>query len=158
MIKGAIADTEKIQLVVQNISGEKVDGLMVYAGQVYDDDDSPPLFQINIGDAIIGNTTNTAGLSNDYVINFIDGYKTPMAAGSVKTVIIPWPISGFAGGEFGAGGCDFFAESLGKGFDAEITVYYRDQLGLVKEETATCTGTIEEAEIIDFPPEAWDCP
>lgn len=159
LIKGAKADTEKVQLVVQNATGGSVDGLKVYGGIVYGTANSPPLFQININDATVGNAVNSAGLSNDYVIDYMEGYKNPLGNGAEKTVIIPWPVRGFgfSGSEFGEDGCLFFTESLGKKFNTTITVYYRDKFGVVRQETTQCTGTIQSTSEIDFPPSTWGC-
>lgn len=157
LVKDAKADAEKIQLVVKNATGSVVDGFKVYGDEVYPAEQSPPLFQINAGDATVGGTTNTA-LSNDYVITFVEDYGRPLAAGAEKKVIIPWPIHGFAGPEFGEDGCRFFAESAGKNFDVIITVYYRSRFGaLPKEDTARCTGVIEVATETFFPPSVWGC-
>jgi len=156
-VKDAKADTEKIQLAVQNATGNTIDGFKVYENEVYSTDNSPPLFQINVRDAIVGSTTNTA-LSNDYVITFVENYKSPLPASGEKKVIIPWPIQGFAGSEFGDDGCQFFTESFGKSFDVTITVYYRGRFGaLPRKETAKCTGIIQAPSETFFPPELWGC-
>jgi ABC-type phosphate transport system permease subunit len=44
LVKNAYADTEKIQLHVQNITGDRINGLAVYADIIYPESDSPPLF------------------------------------------------------------------------------------------------------------------
>ncbi|MFH1696411.1 MAG: hypothetical protein ABH854_00700, partial [Candidatus Diapherotrites archaeon] len=112
-----------------------------------------------IGGVKVGSTVNTM-LSNDYVVaegGIIEGYKTAMGATDKKKVIIPWPVAGFGGDEFGAGGCDFFTNSLGKSFSATITVYYREKDNFLKKEEATCSGKIDEASEQYFPPQSWGC-
>ena len=157
LVKDAKVDSEKIQLAIQNSTGSMVDGFQVYESEVYPTDYSPPLFQINVGDATVGSTTNTA-LSNDYVITFVENYDSPLPAKGEKKVIIPWPIHGFAGQEFGANGCQFFAEAVGKSFDVTITVYHRSRFGnLPRKETAKCTGIIQAPSETFFPLEVWGC-
>lgn len=159
LIKGAFADTEKLVLVVQNSTNGRIDGLEAYSETLYNSTNSPPLFQIEIGDATVDGVENALGNSDLLIAEggIVAGYKRPLEKSLEKRVIIPWNVTGFTGPEFGADGCQFFTESLGKKFEAEITVYYRDRIGLKREETARCRGTIQPATETLLPPESWGC-
>ncbi|MBN1940674.1 MAG: hypothetical protein JW772_00670 [Candidatus Diapherotrites archaeon] len=168
-VKAIKADNEKITLLVNNAAGTSLTGfevLTVNEEKIYEEASSPPFFIIELGDATVGNTTNNSGVSFDWVSQSqVPNYSAgPLNSGVDREVVIPWPIHGFAGAEFGEdpqgdapGGCNFFTESVGKKFTVTITAYYRNAFGYVTKDTAQCTGVIDPATEFYFPQSLWGC-